>query len=113
MEKNFLNITPESGNGNQEVTINAKANISLEDQEEMLRIRSSIVKEAASVRIIQEGIPFMANIGVVPRDIFPSSTGYPINIAFLKTIWYSEGIPTTELKVSNTDEKKFEVMPYF
>lgn len=36
MEKNFLNITPESGNGNQEVTINAKANISLEDREEML-----------------------------------------------------------------------------
>ncbi len=38
MEKNFLNIIPESGNGNQEVTINAKANISLEDREEMLRI---------------------------------------------------------------------------
>ena len=37
MEKNFLNITPESGNGNQEVTINAKANISLEDREEILR----------------------------------------------------------------------------
>lgn len=38
MEKNFLNITPESGNGNQEAIINAKANISLEDREEMLRI---------------------------------------------------------------------------
>lgn len=38
MEKNFLNINPESGNGNQEVTVNAKANISLEDREEMLRI---------------------------------------------------------------------------
>lgn len=38
MEKNFLNITPERGNGNQEVTINAKANISLEDRKEMLRI---------------------------------------------------------------------------
>lgn len=57
MEKNFLNITPESGNGNQEVTVNAKANISLEDREEILRIRSSTGKEA-SVRIIQEGIPF-------------------------------------------------------
>lgn len=38
MAKNFLNITPESGKGNQEVTINAKANISLEDREEILRI---------------------------------------------------------------------------
>lgn len=114
MEKNFLNIIPESGNGNQEVTINAKANISLEDREEMLRIRSSTGKEA-SVRITQDGVPFMANIGVVPKNIFPSSTGtgHPINITFSKTTWDSEGIPTTELKVSNTDEKEFEVVPYF
>lgn len=112
MEKNFLNITPESGNGNQEVTVNAKANISLEDQEEILRIRSSTGKEA-SVRIIQKSIPFMANIGVIPRNIFPSGTGYPIDITFLKTTWDSEGIPTTELKVSNSDEQKLEVVPYF
>lgn len=112
MEKNFLNITPESGNGNQEVIINAKANIFLEDREEMLRIRSSTGKDA-SVRIIQNGVPFMANIGVVPRNIFPSSTGYPIDITFSKTTWDSEGIPTTELKVSNTDEGELEVMPYF
>lgn len=38
MKKNFLNIIPESGNENQEITVNAKANISLEDREEMLRI---------------------------------------------------------------------------
>lgn len=110
MEKNFLNITPESGNGNQEVTVNAKANISLKDREEMLRIRSSTGKEA-SVRIIQDGVPFMANIGVVPRNISPSGTGYPIDITFSKTTWDSEGIPTTELKVSNTDT--VEVIPYF
>lgn len=112
MEKNFLNITPESGNGNQEVTINAKANISLEDREEMLRIRSSTGKEA-SVRIIQDGVPFIANIGVVSRSIFPSDAGYSVDIAFSKTTWDSEGIPTTELKVYNSDEIKFEVVPYF
>ena len=58
----------------------------------------------------------MANIGVVFREIFPSSTGYPINITFLKTTWDSEGIPTTKLKVSNSDEtgeRKFRVVPYF
>lgn len=114
MEKNFLNITPESGNGNQEVTINAKANISLEDREEMLRIRSSTGKEA-SVRITQDGVPFMATIGVLPKNIFPLSTGYPlkIDVIFSKTTWDSEGIPTTELKVFNTDESDFEVVPYF
>lgn len=115
MEKNFLNITPESGNGNQEITVNAKANISLEDQEEMLMIRSSTGKEA-SVRIIQEGIPFMANIGIVPKNISPSSTEYPptpLDIRFSKTTWDSEGIPTTELKVFNENAGKFEVIPYF
>ena len=111
MEKNFLNITPESGNGNQEVTVNAKANISLEDREEMLRIGSSTGKEA-SVGITQDGVPFMANIGVVPRNIFSSGTGYPIDINFSKTTWDSEGIPTTELKIFNTDEK-VEIIPYF
>ena len=112
MEKNFLNIIPESGNGNQEVTINAKANISLEDREEMLRIRSSTGKEA-SVRIIQDGVPFIANIGVIHRDIFPSGTGYPININFSKTTWDSEGIPTTKLKVFLPNGAKFEFIPYF
>ena len=70
MEKNFLNITPESGNGNQEVTVNAKANISLEDREEMLSIRSSTGKEA-SVRIIQEGIPFIANVRLRYQNVVP------------------------------------------
>lgn len=55
----------------------------------------------------------MANIGVVPRYIFPANTGYSIDITFSKTTWDSEGIPTTELKVSNTDEDRFEVIPYF
>lgn len=112
MEKNFLNITPESGNGNQEVTINAKANIYLEDREEMLGIRSSTGKRA-SVRITQDGVPFMANIGVVPRNLFSSNTEYPIDNVFSKTTWDSEGIPTTELKVFNSDEIKFEIVPYF
>lgn len=112
MEKNFLNITPESGNGNQEVNFNAKANISLEDREEMLKIRSSTGKEA-SVRITQDGVPFMANIGIVPRNISPSSTGYPVNITFSKTTWDSEGIPSTELKVSNTNKRELKIIPYF
>ena len=112
MEKNFLNITPESGNGNQDVTINAKANISLEDREEMLRINSLTGKEA-SVRITQDGVPFMANIGAAPTNIFTSDTRFPIEITFSKTTWDSEGIPTTQLIVSNTEEDVFQIVPYF
>lgn len=55
----------------------------------------------------------MANIGVVSRNIFPSTPGHPINITFSKTTWDSEGIPTTQLRISNTDEEAIEVIPYF
>lgn len=53
MEKNFLNITPESGNGNQEVIINVKENMSLDERSESLRIRTSNGVEK-QVRITQD-----------------------------------------------------------
>ena len=101
MEKNFLNITPESGNGNQEVTINAKANISLEDREEMLRIRSSTGKEA-SVRIIQEGIPFIASVRLSYQNVVPRSTKKVyINISSQYNTGNMPGISTTTAQIAN------------
>ena len=101
MEKNFLNITPESGNGNQEVTINAKANISLEDREEMLRIRSSTGKEA-SVRIIQDGIPFIANIRLEYRNVVPRLSTKKVYCNVSQTYTGNiPGTPTTTVQVAN------------
>lgn len=102
MEKNFLNITPESGNGNQEVTINAKANISLEDREEMLRIRSSTGKEA-SVRIIQEGIPFIASVRLRYQNVVPkiSTKEIYINISSQYNTGNMPGISTTTAQIAN------------
>lgn len=102
MEKNFLNITPESGNGNQEVTINAKANLSLEDREEMLRIGSSTVKEA-SVRIIQKGIPFIASVRLEYRNVVPriSTKKTYINISQTYNTGNRLGIPTTTAQIAN------------
>lgn len=102
MEKNFLNITPESGNGNQEVTINTKANISLEDREEMLRIRSSTGKEA-SVRIIQEGIPFIASVRLVYRNVVQkvSTKKVYINISQTYNTGNMPGTPTTTAQIAN------------
>ena len=101
MEKNFLNITPESGKGNQEVTINAKANISLEDREEMLRIRSSTGKEA-SVRIIQEGIPFIASVRLRYQNVVPRSTKKVyINISSQYNTGNMPGISTTTAQIAN------------
>lgn len=102
MEKNFLNITPESGNGNQEVTINAKANISLEDREEMLRIRSSTGKEA-SVRIIQEGIPFIASVRLRYQNVIPkiSTKKVYINLSQTYNTGNMPGTPTTTAQIAN------------
>mgnify|MGYP000815278671 CR=1 FL=1 len=103
MEKNFLNITPESGNGNQEVTINAKANISLlKDREEMLRIRSSTGKEA-SVRIIQEGIPFIASVKLRYQNVVQkiSTKKVYINISQTYNTGNMPGTPTTTAQIAN------------
>lgn len=102
MEKNFLNITPESGNGNQEVTINAKANISLEDREEILKIRSSTGKEA-SVRIIQEGIPFIANVRLRYQNVVPriSTKKVYVNISQTYNTDNMPGTPTTTVQIAN------------
>lgn len=102
MEKNFLNITPESGKGNQEVTINAKANISLEDREEMLRIRSSTGKEA-SVRIIQEGIPFIASVRLRYQDVVQriSTKKVYVNISQTYNTGNMPGTPTTTVQIAN------------
>lgn len=101
MEKNFLNITPENGNGNQEVTINAKANISLEDREEMLKIRSSTGKEA-KVRIIQEGIPFIANIRLRYQNVVPRLSTKKVYCNVSQTYTgHIPGIPTTTVQVAN------------
>lgn len=102
MEKNFLNITPESGNRNQEVTINAKANISLEDREEMLRIRSSTGKEA-SVRIIQEGIPFIASVRLRYQNVVPriSTKKVYVNISSQYNTGNMPGISTTTAQIGN------------
>lgn len=109
MEKNFLNITPESGNGNQEVTVNAKANISLEDREEMLRIGSSTGKEA-SVRITQDGIPFIANVRLEYQNVVPriSTKKVYVNISSQYNISNIPGISTTTVQVANvTTEVRF------
>lgn len=100
MEKNFLNITPESGNGNQEVTINAKANISLEDREEMLRIRSLTGKEA-SVRITQDGIPFMASVRLRYQNVVPRISTKKVYINISSQYSNMPGISTTTAQIAN------------
>lgn len=85
----------------KKVTVTAKANISLEDREEMLRIRSSTGKEA-SVRIIQEGIPFIASVRLRYQNVVPRSTKkIYINISSQYNTGNMPGISTTTAQIAN------------
>lgn len=84
------------------IPINAKANISLEDREEMLRIRSSTGKEA-SVRIIQEGIPFIASVRLRYQNVVQriSTKKVYINISQTYNMGNMPGTPTTTVQIAN------------
>lgn len=53
MNKSFLSVSPSEGNGNAQVVINVKENVSLDERSESLRIRTSNGVEK-QVRITQD-----------------------------------------------------------
>lgn len=109
MEKNFLNITPESGNGNQEVVINVKENISLDERSESLRIRTSKGVER-SVRITQDpGMIFFPTMQVSGIQVgqsemkFAPLDRYPVISPQSDKNWLVEGINIRNLLSSFTN----------
>lgn len=83
MDKSFLSVSPSEGNGNAQVVINVKENISLDERSESLRIRTSNGVEK-QVRITQDpGMIFFPTMQVsgiqvgqgekkfVPLDHYP------------------------------------------
>lgn len=69
MNKSFLSVSPSEGNGNAQVVINVKENMSLDERSESLRIRTSNGVEK-QVRIFQEPgmffFPTMVLLGIKP-----------------------------------------------
>lgn len=69
MNKSFLSVSPESGNGNAQVVINVKENMSLDERSESLNIRTANGVEK-QVRIFQEPgmffFPTMVLSGIKP-----------------------------------------------
>lgn len=64
MNKSFLSVSPSEGNGNAQVVINVKENISLDERSESLNIRTSNGVERR-VRIIQDpGMIFFPTMDV-------------------------------------------------
>lgn len=64
MNKSFLSVSPSEGNGNAQVVINVKENVSLDERSESLNIRTSNGVERR-VRILQEpGMIFFPTMNV-------------------------------------------------
>lgn len=64
MNKSFLSVSPSEGNGNAQVVINVKENVSLDERSESLRIRTSNGVEK-QVRITQDpGMFFFPTMNV-------------------------------------------------
>jgi hypothetical protein len=65
MNKSFLSVSPSEGNGNAQVVINVKENVSLDERSESLRIRTSNGVEK-QVRITQDpGMIFFPTMQVL------------------------------------------------
>lgn len=69
MNKSFLSVSPSEGNGNAQVVINVKENVSLDERSESLRIRTSNGVEK-QVRITQDpGMIFFPTMQVSGIEI--------------------------------------------
>lgn len=84
MNKSFLSVSPSEGNGNAQVVINVKENMSLDERSESLRIRTSNGVEK-QVRIFQEPgmffFPTMVLSGIKPgqgEEEFAPLDHYPV-----------------------------------
>lgn len=84
MNKSFLSVSPSEGNGNAQVVINVKENMSLDERSESLRIRTANGVEK-QVRIFQEPgmffFPTMVLSGIQPgqgKKEFAPLDHYPV-----------------------------------
>lgn len=119
MNKSFLSVSPSEGNGNAQVVINVKENVSLDERSESLNIRTSNGVERR-VRIIQDpGMIFFPTMSVsgtqagqgekkfAPLDHYPVISPQSdknwlvdsINIENLLSIMNGGGIITFRLRI--------------
>lgn len=108
MNKSFLSVSPSEGNGNAQVVINVKENMSLDERSESLRIRTSNGVEK-QVRIFQEpGMLFFPTIGlsgIKPgqrKEVFPLDH-YPVISPQSDKNWLVDSINIRNLLPSFTD----------
>lgn len=86
MKKDFLTVTPDSGNGSTPVTVTADPNQKFQSRETTLNFSASGTGIAKSVKTIQDGMPFhsLYSMGASNTDQFSP-------VLYFKSI--SNGIP--------------------
>lgn len=111
MNKSFLSVSPSEGNGNAQVVINVKENMSLDERSESLRIRTSNGVEK-QVRIIQDpGMIFFPTIQVSGIQVgqgekkFAPLDHYPVISPQSDKNWLVDSINISNLLSSFTNGK--------
>lgn len=109
MNKSFLSVSPSEGNGNAQVVINVKENVSLDERSESLRIRTSNGVEK-QVRITQDpGMIFFPTMQVSGTQIgqgekkFAPLNHYPVISPQSDKNWLVDSINIRNLLPSFTN----------
>lgn len=109
MNKSFLSVSPSEGNGNAQVVINVKENMSLDERSESLRIRTGNGVER-SVRITQDpGMIFFPTMRVSGIQVgqgekkFASLDHYPVISPQSDKNWLVDSINIGNLLLSFTN----------
>lgn len=109
MNKSFLSVFPSEGNGNAQVVINVKENVSLDERSESLRIRTSNGVEK-QVRITQDpGMIFFPTMQVSGIQVgqgekkFAHLDHYPVISPQSDKNWLVDSINISNLLSSFTD----------
>lgn len=109
MNKSFLSVSPSEGNGNAQVVINVKENMSLDERSESLRIRTSNGVEK-QVRITQDpGMIFFPTMQVSGIQVgqgekkFASLSHYPVISPQSDKNWLVDSINMRNLLSSFTN----------
>lgn len=111
MNKSFLSVSPSEGNGNAQVVINVKENVSLDERSESLRIRTSNGVEK-QVRITQDpGMIFFPTMQVSGIQVgqgekkFAHLDHYPVISPQSDKNWLVDSINIRNLLSSFTNGK--------
>lgn len=109
MNKSFLSVSPSEGNGNAQVVINVKENMSLDERSESLNIRTANGIEK-QVRIFQESgmffFPTMVLSGIKPgqgEEEFAPLDHYPVISPQSDKNWLVDSINIRNLLSSFTN----------